>query len=164
LAEPNRKRTVVFVGAGVLAIVAAAAGLSLAFARQDVGFAEKCSGDRCWGYELSRHRISGATTLRFWGSWGLEISYPLPRGRVERMSDHWLATDRAIVLDLRWRAGDGPAEPYQPLHVLYDFQRGELMLQSPMAAWRLPDYRSGKPGKNWLTEEQFRAAAGRIEP
>lgn len=138
-------------------------GLSLTFARQDIGFAEKCSGDRCWGYELSRHKITGKTALRFWGTWGLDISYPLPPGAVERASDHWLATDRAIVIELRWRAADAPGDQYTPMHVLYDFQRGELMLQSPMAVWRLPDYRSGNPGRNWLTEDQFRLAAEAIE-
>lgn len=145
-------------GLGALAIAAAGAGLAGAFAQRDIGFAEKCSGDRCWGYELSRHLITGNATLRFWGSWGLDISYRLPAGVVERISDHWLETDRAIVMELRWRPKRAAtADEAAPLNVLYDFERGELMLQSPLAAWRLPDYRSGNPGKNWLSEKQFHA-------
>lgn len=93
----------------------------------------------------------------------MDISYKLPDGWVERSSEHWLATDRAIVLDLRWKENFDAARA-TPIHVLYDFQRGELMLQSPLAVWRLPDYRSGKPSKNWLTEEQFRIAREAIEP
>ncbi|HVT94411.1 MAG TPA: hypothetical protein VHD76_16305 [Bryobacteraceae bacterium] len=160
---PTGRRTVLFVGAAIVVILAAAVTLSLVFARQDVGYAEKCSGNRCWGYELSRRWITGDTTLRFWGTWGLDISYSLPRGDVEKVSDHWLATDRAAILDLRWRPEKAPATASTPIHILYDFQRGELMVQSSLAAWRLPDYRSGKPDKNWLTEEQFRHAAEAID-
>jgi hypothetical protein len=164
LRRANPKRTVLLVGVGVLVILLSAVALVLAFSTQDIDYAEKCSGGKCWGYELSRHRITGKVSLRFWGTWGLKIVYDLPPGEVELASnDRWLAADRAILVNLRLTpAGGLPADAPQ-IHILYDFQRGTLALQSRLPLWRSSDYRSGRPDRNWLTEEQFRSMVDAIE-
>ncbi len=135
------------------------------YAKRDIDFAQKCGGGQCWGYELSEQVVSGQVTLRFWGSWGLDWDYVFPPGVVERASDNrWLATDRAIVIDLRWRTSkQGDAEA-APVRVLYDFQRGTANVWSPLPLWRMGDYRGDRADSNWMDETQFRAATGNIQP
>ncbi len=153
------------VGAGGLAIVLAAAAFAYVYAKRDIDFAEKCAAGQCWGYELSQQVVTDDITMRFWGSWGLEVRYRVPAGRIEKAADNrWLAVDRAILIDLRWRpAGKPEAEP-MAIHVIYDFQKGDASLWSPMPLWRMGDYRSDKPDRNWMDETQFRAVKGSIEP
>ncbi len=147
--------------------MAAIAGALIArYAKRDIDFAEKCGGGQCWGYELSEYVVSGRVTLRFWGDWGLDTEYVLPAGRVERASENrWLAVDRALVLDLRWRPPASPSDGEAvPIRVLYDFQRGETSVWSALPLWRMGDYRGARPDRNWMNETQFRAALDAIQP
>ena len=151
---------------------AAIAGVSLAavflvyFLNQStVAFGQKCGGGQCWAYELEQFRVSKRTLLTITGSWGLHIQYELPRMIVERVNeDRWLSGDRAIYLNLRLRPAKDPGAPGTHLQIVYDFQRGELYVACPLQLWRARDYQSGKPARNWLSDEDFQAVVRRIEP
>jgi len=95
----------------------------------------------------------------------MQLEYDLPGMLVERVSeDRWLAGDRAIYLNFRLRRADDPAAAGAPLRLLYDFQRGELYINSPLQLWRAPDYQGGNPGRNWLTDGEFQSVLTSIEP
>jgi hypothetical protein len=159
------RNRVVRVGAAALAIVLAAGAFAYRYATRDIDYAEKCAAGQCWGYELLQQVVGDEITMRFWGTWGLELRYRVPPGRIERAADNrWLAVDRAILIDLRWRPVDKPDAKPLAIHVIYDFQRGEASVWSPMPLWRMGDYRSDKPEKNWMDETQFGALKGSIEP
>jgi hypothetical protein len=134
-------------------------------ARNTIAFGQKCAAANCWAYQLDQYRLTNATILTISGTWGLHIEYDLPRMKVERVNeDRWLATDRAVHLNLSFKPLNDPAAPGAPVQLLYDFQRGELYVTSPLQLWRAPDNQSGNPAKNWLTETEFQSVLTRIEP
>ena len=152
--------------AGGVAVTAVAAVLLVFFLSQNtIGFGEKCGGGYCWGYQLDQYRFSKRTQLTISGSWGLRLEYELPKMQVERANDdRWLAGERAIYLSLHLKPFTDPSAAGSPVKLVYDFQRGELYVTSPLPLWRAPDSASGNPGRNWLTEAEFQKVVGRIEP
>lgn len=95
----------------------------------------------------------------------MQLEYDLPKMAVEKASeDRWLADDRALYLTLRLKPLEDPQAPPAPLQLLYDFQRGQLYITSPLQLWRAPDYQSGNPGRNWITEAEFQSVLTKIEP
>ena len=149
----------------VAALGLAAVFLVLKLAHSTVAFGQKCGAGNCWGYRLEQYRFSNQSVLTITGSWGMQLEYDLPRMLVERVSeDRWLAGDRAIYLNFRLRRADDPAAAGAPLRLLYDFQRGELYINSPLQLWRAPDYQGGNPGRNWLTDGEFQSVLTSIEP
>lgn len=152
--------------AGAVAVTGVGAVLLVLFlSRTTIGFAEKCGGGSCWGYQLDQYGFSKRTRLTISGSWGLHLEYELPRMLVERANDdRWLATDRAIYLNLRLKPFNDPTAPGTLVKLIYDFQRGELYVTSPLQLWRAPDNQSGNPARNWLTESEFRRVVTEIEP
>jgi hypothetical protein len=150
----------------VLVVCALMAGAgSIAYcAKRDIDYAQKCGAGQCWGYVLRQQMVTGKVTLRFWGSWGLNWEYVFPAGVVRRVTEgRWLGTDRAILVNLRWSPEkEGAGEV--PVKVLYDYQRGTVAVWSPLALWRMADYRSARGDQNWLDEKAFRAEVEAIEP
>ncbi len=146
--------------AGGVAVTAFVAVLLVVFLSQStIGFGEKCGAGYCWGYELDQYRFSKRTLLKISGSWGLHLEYELPRMQVERANDdRWLASDRAIYLSLHLKPFSDPSATGAPVKLVYDFQRGELFVTSPLPLWRAPDPR------NWMTEIEFQKLVQRIEP
>jgi hypothetical protein len=143
----------------------AAVFLILVLAHSTVAFGEKCGAGNCWGYRLEQYRFSNQVVLTITGSWGMQLEYALPKMLFERASeDRWLAGDRAIYLNFRLKPLDDPGATGAPLRLLYDFQRGELYINSPLQLWRAQDYQSGNPARNWLTEAEFQSVLTRIEP
>ncbi len=159
------KRTVIRFSIAGVVVIACALFLVGRYAKRDIGSDERCSGGQCWGFELSQPLISDDIDLRIWGTWGLNVKYRIPAGTIERdAGERWLGTDRAILLDLRWRPSKGAGDNAVPIHILYDFQRGGMSVWSRLPLWRASDYRSGKPDRNWTTETEFRAAVEAVEP
>jgi hypothetical protein len=154
----------------ILAVAAAvaAAGLVAVFlvvylSKDAIGYSQKCGGSYCWGYRLEQYRYLKRTTLTFWGSWGLRIEYSLPPVHIERVNDdRWLDTDRAIYLNLEFKPKE--EAPGDRVRILYDFQRGTLHVTSALGLWRVGDFRSGVPQKNWLNAADFEKALLAIEP
>ena len=157
-------RRVLAIAIGVAAVGLATVLLVVFLSANTLGFAQKCAGGNCWGYQLDQYSFSKRTVLTIVGSWGLRIRYELPKMQVERVNeDRWLATDRALYLNLRCKPF-GDAGAGTPVRLIYDFQRGELYVSSALQLWRLPDSQGGDPKKNWLTQAEFQEVLTRIEP
>lgn len=126
--------------------------------RQTVAYGQRCGGGSCWGYRLDRYEFRRMSRLTLWSDQGLNINYTLPDMTIEKLSDdQWLSGDRAIYLNLLLKPPDDSAAAGTRVRILYDFQSGLLNLESSMALWRQPDYRSGDPARNWATRLQFDA-------
>ena len=153
------------VSAIVAVLVLAAAFLVYFLSRSTIAFTQKCGGGQCWGYQVDQYQVSRRTRLTIFGSWGLHLQYELPKMIVERANeDRWLANDRAIYMNLRLKPLDDLGALGTHVQILYDYQRGEIYITSPLQLWRAPDYRSGDLGRNWMSETDFDAAVRRIEP
>jgi len=143
----------------------AAVLLVMVLVHNTIAFGQKCSAGNCWGYRLEQYRFSNQAVLTITSSSGMQLEYDLPKMLLERASeDRWLAGDRAIYLNYRLKPSADPEAEGTPLRLLYDFQRGELYLSSPLQLWRAPDMQNGSPRKNWLTEAEFQSVLTRIEP
>ena len=158
-------RRVLWTAAAMGVIGIAAAFLAVFLSRNTIAYSQKCGGNYCWGYRLEESRFSMRSRLTFWGDWGLYLQYELPNLSVERLSaDRWLAIDRAVYLNLQMKPATEAGAAGSHVQILYDFQRGELHLTSPLPLWRAQDYQGGNPVKNWLTETEFEQLLTRIEP
>lgn len=158
-------RRVLWTALTVAALGLAAVIVVRSLAHSTVAFGEKCAAGNCWGYRLEQYRVSDQAVLTITGSWGMKLVYELPNTLVESVGeDRWLAVDRAIYLNLRLKSLADPSAAGAPLRLIYDFQRGELYISSPLQLWRAPEYQSGNPGKNWLTEAEFQGVLNKIEP
>ena len=92
----------------------------------------------------------------------MQQEYELPRTLLERAGeDRWLAGDRAVYLNFLATPADDPSAQGTPLRLLYDFQRGQLYINSAQHA---PDSHNGDATENWLSEEEFQSAVTQIEP
>ena len=158
-------RKILVIAVLLAAIALGALSAVLYVSRDSVGYGQKCGGSYCWGYRLDQYRVPKRTVLTLWGTWGLNVTYKLPPMRIERAAeDRWLATDRAIYLNLWFRHDTDSAEQDQHVRIVYDFQRGVLNVSAPAQLWRVPDFRNSNPGKNWLTDEEFQRVLDTIEP
>jgi hypothetical protein len=159
-------RKVLLIAAAFAALIVVAAVLIARVSQDAIGFSQKCAGGFCWGYQLQQNKFSKEGTLRFTGSWGLDLQYPLPKMQFERVNeDRWLANDRAIYLNFRLRPLNNSSAYAEHVQVLYDFQRGEVYVSSNLALWRAQDLSGGgNPSRNWLTDEEFQQIVRRIQP
>lgn len=154
----------------LIAAFVAAAGVGTVLAvlflsTNTIGFAQKCAGNACWGYQLDQYSYSKRTVLTIKGSWGLHLEYQLPRMIVQRANeDRWLATDRALYLNLRCKPLNDPNAAGTPVRLIYDFQQGLMYVSSPLQLWRAKDSQTGDASKTWLTETEFQRVISRIEP
>ena len=158
-------RRILLIAAAVAGIGVGAVWFAVYMARDTTGFSQKCGGSYCWGYKLEQYRFLKRTTLTFWGTWGLQLQYELPVMNIERVNeDRWLAADRAIYLNLRFKPVSDPNATGERVRIVYDFQRGALNVASALPLWRVADFRSGTSGKNWLKDYEFDRLLIGIEP
>ena len=130
-----------------------------------LGFAQKCAGGSCWGYQLDQYTFSKRAVLTISGTWGMRLQYELPKMLIQRANEErWLATDRALYLNLRCKPLNDPAADGIGVRLIFDFQRGEMYVWSPLQLWRAKDSQAGDAAKNWLTEAEFQRVLNRIEP
>ena len=147
------------VTAGIVVVIIVTLILLVHFVRETDGFEERCSGRGCWGYRLDHYEFRKLVLLNFWNDRRLTITYELPDMIIERVSDdQWLSGDRALFLNLGLKPTDDSAAEWSRTRILYDFQTGQIFLDSTLQLWRVADYRSGDGSKNWLTPTQFDAA------
>src|ERR1700738_3327728 len=93
-------RRVLWVAAAFAILTVVAAFLVVRVSQDAIGFSQKCAGGFCWGYQLEQHKFSKQTTLKFTGTWGLDLRYPLPQAQFERVNeDRWLAKHPAIFFN-----------------------------------------------------------------
>jgi hypothetical protein len=152
--------------AGFVAIAGLATVFGIFFlSTNTVGMGQKCAGKSCWGYELDQYTFSKRTVLSINGAAGLHLQFELPKMQIERANDdRWLATDRAVYLNLRARPLNDSAAAPVPIRLLYDFQRGELYVSSPLPLWRVNESQAGSVPKVWMTETEFQRTLASIEP
>ena len=144
------------VTAGVIVVLGVTVVSLFYLVRQTVGYGQRCGGGACWGYRLDRYEFRKTARLTFWSDQGLNVSYTLPDMTIEKLSDdQWLGSDRAIYLNLVLTPREDSAAHGSRVRILYDFQSGQLHVNSSLALWRLSDYRSGDPARNWTTPLQF---------
>ena len=142
--------------AGLIVVLAVTVVSLFYLVRQTVAYGQRCGGGSCWGYRLDRYEFRRMSQLTFWSDQGLNISYPLPDMTIEKLSeDQWLGSDRAIYLNLALTSPEDASAAGTRVRILYDFQAGQVHVNSTLPLWRLQDYRSGDPAKNWTTSTQF---------
>ena len=111
-----------------------------------------------WGYRLQRYRFRDRYRLDIWHDQKhsrLQISYEgSARWKTpEVVEQRWLATGRAIYLNLHLRIGSIPQER-TPARMIYDFDLGQLYLFSPYWLWRRhPEFQGSR--ERWLSEQEF---------
>ena len=153
-------RRILLISAAVAAIGVGAVLFVVLASRNTAGSSQRCGGSHCWGYRLEQYRFVNRTTLTLWGTWGLNLRYDLPVMSIERVhQDRWLATDRAIYLNLRFKPKLDPAATGDRVRLVYDFERGALNVASTLPLWRLPER-----GKNWMTDDEFDRLLISLEP
>ena len=157
-------RKLIPITAGVLIILSGFALALVYLAKDSIAAGQRCGGQYCWGYNLDEYELRNKDRLRFWGSWGVDIGYDLPDMNIDKVNeDRWLS-DRAIYLNLMLHPRNDSTSPGFHVRILYDFQRGEIYVASPLQLWRAPDYRSGNPSQNWMTDSQFDAELEALTP
>jgi len=143
---------------GILVVLAATLVALFYLVRDTVGYGERCDGGACWGYRLDRYEFRRLAHLNLWTDHGLNVTYTLPDMTIEKVSDdQWLSGGRAIYLNLLSKPPDNSAAEGNRVRILYDFQSGQVYVDSALPLWRLPDYASGNPARNWITDAQFDA-------
>ena len=149
--------------AGLIVVLAATVVSLFYLVRDTVGYGQRCGGGACWGYRLDRYEFRRMSRLSFWSDQGLHIGFALPDMTIEKLSeDQWLGGDRAIYLNLLLKPPEDTSASGTRVRILYDFQTGLLYVDSPLALWRIPDYRSGNPAKNWISTAQFDSVIAEI--
>jgi len=113
-----------------------------------------------YGFRIEERYFISKTTLQIWTSRGLNLNYELYPYTVENASSQWLANNRAIYLDLRLKYHDS-VPSVAPVKIIYDFQRGEVYISSPMSFGRVWDagYRIER---NWMSEDDFEKELSRL--
>jgi len=143
---------------GIVLVLAATVVSLFYLVRDTIGYGQRCDGGTCWGYRLDRYEFRRLAQLTLWTDQGLHVSYNLPDMTIEKLSDdQWLAGGRAIYLNLLLKPPDDSSAAGNRVRILYDYQAGLLYVNSSLPLWRLSDYRSGNPARNWTTESQFEA-------
>ena len=90
-----------------------------------------------YGYRLEQARwFHTGLKLRIWAGSSLDLQFSVPYGRITKVkSRDWLASDRALLLDMEFSvSGSGTGSPGE-LALLYDFERGELHSCGTASAW-----------------------------
>ena len=142
--------------AGLIVVLAVTVVSLFYLVRQTVAYGQRCGGGSCWGYRLDRYEFRRMSQLTFWSDQGLNINYKLPDMTIEKLSeDQWLGVDRAIYLNLVLTPPDEASAAGTRVRILYDFQTGLVNVNSTLPLWRVQDYHSGDPARNWLTSAQF---------
>lgn len=157
-----RRSVWILIAIAVLFVIAGFSMMKLS--KTGVTYGQKCGGSKCWGYKVEMYRFPRRGVITIWGDWGLNLTFPLPPEDIEQYSeDHWLATDRAIYLNLRVKS-PGDTASGDRIRFIYDYQAGATYLSSTRPLWRLSGYNSGQQAKGWLTDADLDAILTRIEP
>jgi hypothetical protein len=114
-----------------------------------------------YGFSIEEKYFVSKTTVKIWTSRGLNLKYELYPYTVESVSSRWLANNRAIYLDLRLKYHDS-VPSVGTVKVIYDFQRGEIYINSPMSFGRIWDT-SDRIERNWLSDEDFEMQLSRLD-
>jgi hypothetical protein len=114
-----------------------------------------------WGYSVDQYRFRDRMRLNLWSDSSMfsaasDATFDLNSVSVSKIvEEKWIDNGRAVLLNLLVKSGGKE----QPAKLIYDFQRGEMYMASPLDLWRAPS----EPGKNLkMNEEEFQATLNRL--
>lgn len=114
-------------------------------------------------YKIERYRYRQRVRLVFADEGDAEVVCDLMPLAVDKLVEQrWLAGGRALYLYLLLKSPqavgpDGQPEA-KPAKIIYDYQRGELYVASPLHLWRT----AASEGR-WMNEEEFGAVLARYD-
>jgi hypothetical protein len=101
------------------------------------------------GYKIEQYRFGNRVLLDFKAGARSSLEYDLSPLRVDKVVEQrWLSNGRAIYLNMLVKPNSRTAP--SPARVIYDFQRGEMFVSSPMSMWRTPS-----SGNRWMSEAEL---------
>jgi hypothetical protein len=106
-------------------------------------------------YKVERYSYRNRVRLIFADDQDAQVVCDLMPLEVDKIVEQrWLASGRALYLDLLLKSpqaigADGQPEA-KPAKIIYDYQRGELYVTSPLHLWRT----AASEGR-WMNEEEF---------
>jgi hypothetical protein len=101
------------------------------------------------GYNIEQYRFRNRVLLDFKAGTRSSLKGDLSPLRIDRIAEQrWLSNGRAIYLNLLVKP-DSRTTP-SPARMIYDFQRGEMFVASPISMWRTPS-----SGNRWMSEAEF---------
>ncbi len=107
-------------------------------------------------YRVEQYRYRNRALLSFSSGSNSSIFFHLSPLKIDKIVEQrWLANGRAIFLNLSVKPGssDAPA----PARVIYDFQRGEMHVASPVSLWR-----TDLSGNRWMNDAEFDGVLARF--
>lgn len=114
-------------------------------------------------YKIERYRYRNRVRLVFADDSDAEVVCDLMPLEVDKIVEQrWLAGGRALYLYLLLKSpqavgADGQLEA-KPAKIIYDYQRGELYVASPLHLWRT----AASEGR-WMNEEEFGGVLARYD-
>lgn len=150
----------------LFAVLLIGAGLLLAYYRRTETLARGTRRDQFQAtvsYKIERYRYRDRVRLIFADEGDAEVICDLMPLEVDKLVEQrWLASGRALYLYLLLKSpqaigADGQPEA-KPAKLIYDYQRGELYVTSPLHLWRT----AASEGR-WMNEEEFSGVLARYE-
>jgi hypothetical protein len=101
------------------------------------------------GYRIEQYRFRNRVLLDFKGGTRSSLGCDISPLLIDKLGEQrWLSNGRAIYLNMLVKP-DSRTAP-SPARVIYDFQRGEMFVSSPLSMWRTPS-----SGNRWMSEAEF---------
>lgn len=150
----------------LLAVLLIGAALILVYYRRTETLARGVRRDQfqaAVSYKIERYRYRNRVRLIFADDADAQVICDLMPLAVDKVVEQrWLASGRALYLYLLLKSpqaigADGQPEA-KPAKIIYDYQRGELYVASPLHLWRT----AASEGR-WMNEEEFGGVLARYE-
>ncbi len=114
------------------------------------------------GYTVEQHSYRDRSRLIFDDGGDGQIVCELSPMKIDRLVEQrWLANGRAVYLHLLLKSPEALGADGQPearlAKIIYDFQRGEMYVTSPLHLWRT----ASSEGR-WMNEEEFAGLLARF--
>lgn len=101
------------------------------------------------GYKIEQYRFRNRVLLDFKAGTRSSLECDLSPLVIDKIGEQrWLSNGRAIYLNMLVKPDTRTAP--SPARVIYDFQRGEMFVSSPVSMWRTPS-----SGNRWMSDAEF---------
>lgn len=155
------RKTLLFLA--LLALIAAAAVISGYFLRTET-IATGTRTDQFQSvirFSVEQHSYRDISRVIFDDGGDGQIICRLSPMKIDRLLEQrWLSSGRAIYLNLQLQSPEALGADGKPAaqsaRLLYDFQRGELYVASPLHLWRTPSSE-----RHWMNDEEFNGVLAR---
>ena len=107
-------------------------------------------------YKVEQYRYRSRAIITFGSSPNSSLVCNLSGIKIDKiLEQRWLANGRAIYLNLSINP-DSSTTPV-PARLIFDFQRGELFLSSPVSLWR-----TNSSSSRWMNDAEFDGVLARF--